>query len=274
MSYSSLLVHVRPDGTSKGCLSIARELADRFHSVVIGAAACDPLQPASFEAVYGREVIEKERGYGKEWLDAAEAIFRTSFSGLEDRIEWRSAFAVPGPFVARLSRAADLVIAGTTATDVLADPNWQLDPGDLVLQAGRPVLVVPENYARRLRAKTIVVGWKNSRESRRAVADALLLTLLAQRVVVASIAESDRANDDGVADVVGWFQRLGVAAEGRRDPLVSDPASQLRTLALDEDADLIVAGAYGHSRAREWVLGGVSFNLLTKGTAQCLLMSH
>ena len=78
----------------------------------------------------------------------------------------------------------------------------------------------------------------------------------------------------GVADVLTWFRRHGVTAEDRCEPRISDAASQLRILAEDEDADLIVAGAYGHSRTREWILGGVTHELLTRRTAQCLLMSH
>jgi nucleotide-binding universal stress UspA family protein len=275
MSYSTLLLHIALQDANAGRLAVARELADRFDAVVIGTAACNPEPPPSFDGIYPVEVIQFDRAYAKERLEAAEAEFRQGFAGRENRIEWRGALAPAGAHVARLCRAADLVITGAVAPELLADPNWRLDPGDLVMRAGRPVLVVPEDYTRRLQAKTVVIGWKDNRESRRAVGDALPLARLAERVLVASVAEvDDDSAHAGVADVLGWFRRHGVTAEERSEPLVSDPASQLRSLALEEDADLIVAGAYGHSRAREWILGGVTHDLLTRRTAQCLLMSH
>ncbi len=274
MSYTTLLVHVGPQGANNGPLGVARKLADRFDADVIGAAACDPMQPASFEAIYGVDVVEINRSYGTERLLGAEGEFRASFAGRENRIEWRSAFAAPGPYLAKLCRAADLVLTALAPPDLLSSPNWRLDPGDLIMQAGRPVLMVPQDYAAHLAAKTIVVGWKDNRESRRAVVDALPLARLADRVLVASVTEIDDSSQAGLADVVEWFRRHGVTAEKRSEPLVSDPASQLRSLALDEDADLIVTGAYGHSRTREWILGGVTHDFLTRGSTQCLMMSH
>ena len=78
----------------------------------------------------------------------------------------------------------------------------------------------------------------------------------------------------GAADVVGWYHRHDIAAEERSLPLVSDPASQLKTLAVEEGASVIVAGAYGHSRTHEWVFGGVTHDFMTRGTSHHLLLSH
>ena len=153
-------------------LIVARELADRFDALVIGAAACNPQPQASFEGLYPVDVVQVDRTYAKERLDAAEAEFRQGFAGRENRIEWRSAFASPVTYLTRLCRAADVAIIGAAAPEILSDPNWRLDPGELVMQAGGPVLVVPEESVG-LRAKTVVVGWKDNRESRRAVKDAL-----------------------------------------------------------------------------------------------------
>ena len=99
---------------------------------------------------------------------------------------------------------------------------------------------------------------------------------MAERVLVASVAEGDDEAEAGAgaADVVGWFRRHDIAAEERPLPPLSGPASQLKALAREEGADLIVAGAYGHSRTREWVFGGVTHDFMTGETSHHLLLSH
>ena len=97
-------------------LKVARELADRFDALVIGAAACNPQPLASFEGLYPVDVIQVDRTYAKEQLDAAEAEFRQGFAGRENRIEWRSAFSEPPiTYLTRLCRAADVAMIGGAA---------------------------------------------------------------------------------------------------------------------------------------------------------------
>ena len=256
-------------------LSAARYLAERFDAFVIGAAACDPQPPASLEGIYPVGTIVADRSYAQERLDTTEDEFRQAFAARESRIEWRSAFAPPAVHLSDQGRSADLVVTGAVRPELLADPNWRLDPGELVMRAGRPMLLAPERR-QDFDLRTIVVGWKDTRESRRAASDALPLARLAERVLVVSVAEDDQQLETsaGAADVVGWFHRHDVAAEERCLPLVSNPASQLKTLALEEGASVIVAGAYGHSRTREWILGGVTHEFITRESTHHLLLSH
>jgi nucleotide-binding universal stress UspA family protein len=128
------------------------------------------------------------------------------------------------------------------------------------------MLLVPE-AGLGLGLRTVVVAWKDTREARRAVADALPLARLAERVLIVSVAEDDEEAHAGAADVVGWYHRHDIAAEERSLPLVSDPATQLKALALEEGANVIVAGAYGHSRTREWVFGGVTHDFMARETS-------
>ena len=275
MSFT-LLVHLQTQHTNTARLNVARDLADRFDAVVLGTAACDPRPPACFEGTYPVDTILTDRTFAQEQLDLAEAGFRHAFKGRENSIEWRSAFVHPNAHVERLCRCADLVITGRSSSELLPDPNSHLDLGGLVMRAGRPVMVVPENFPPRFQSSTIVVGWKDSREARRAIHDALPLALLSQKVLVTSVVEPREEADAahaGVADVIAWFRRHGIQAEDRSQALTSTPASQLRALAFDEGADLIITGAYGHGRTREWMLGGVTHDLLA-ASAQCLLMSH
>ena len=110
MSYPTLLLHMGIQQANDARLIVARELADRFDALMIGAAACNPQPPASFEGLYPVDVIQVDRTYAKEQLDAAEAEFRQGFAGRENRIEWRSAFEPPITYLTRLCRAADVAI--------------------------------------------------------------------------------------------------------------------------------------------------------------------
>jgi nucleotide-binding universal stress UspA family protein len=274
MSYPTVLLHMAIGLPNEARLASARYLAERFDALVIGSAACDPQPPASLEGIYPAEVIVADRGYASEKLGTAQAEFRRAFAGRENRIEWRSAFAPPAAWVAAQSRSADVVVTGAVKPELLADPNWRLDPGELVMRAGRPMLLVPEAGGG-LGLRTVVVAWKDTREARRAVADALPLARLAERVLVVSVAEDDELGAHaGASDVVGWYHRHDIAAEARSLPPVPDAASQLKALALEEGASVIVAGAYGHSRTREWVFGGVTRDFMTQDTSQHLLLSH
>jgi nucleotide-binding universal stress UspA family protein len=146
-----------------------------------------------------------------------------------------------------------------------------------VMQAGRPILVVPDGV-NWLDLRSVLVAWKDTPEARRALADALPILRKARDVTVLAIPEGD---DDrpaaiaGVTDVTAWLARHGVTAiarvsEGARNETV---AGQLEKIAGDVGASLIVAGAYGHSRFRELILGGVTQYLVTQ-SARCVLLSH
>ena len=177
-------------------------------------------------------------------------------------------------FIARECRAADLVIVGANKSGAILDTSLDLDPGDFLMQAGRPVLVVPPEVES-LKAETIVIGWKESREARRAVLDALPLLQACRSAIVAEVDEigDSAAALDHVEDVAVWLRRHGIEADTAIIPATQDAALHLDTLAWGEGADLIIAGGYGHSRFREWFLGGVTRDLLTK-TPRCSLMSH
>jgi nucleotide-binding universal stress UspA family protein len=143
------------------------------------------------------------------------------------------------------------------------------------MTVGRPVLLAPTD-GRRLRGEAVVVAWKDSREARRAVADALPLLQRAGEVIIQAVCETadDECASFQAADVAAALKRHGVrarsaVAQGRP----GDVAEVLRMTAEAAGADLIVAGAYGHSRAREWVLGGVSYELMHRPPC-FVLLSH
>jgi nucleotide-binding universal stress UspA family protein len=204
-------------------------------------------------------------------MAAAETLFRDAI-GMRNRVEWRQAMATPSAFICEQGRAADLVIVGRQGPDDATPGDLAASPGDLVMQCGRPVLIVPPTSHGRSMER-VLVAWKNTREARRAVWDSLPLLARAEEVLVVAVgAESQKA---GVVDVVTHLARHGIAAEPllrtRQDS--GDTADELLELAEDWEADLVVCGAYGHSRLREWIFGGVTRDMLNRSPVPCL-MSH
>ena len=145
----------------------------------------------------------------------------------------------------------------------------------VIMGAGRPFLVVPGGV-KTLAADHVVIGWKGTREARRAIQDALPFLRQARRVTGVEICESDQkeAAQHQIDDVVLYLARHKVRAEGRVETrLLGSGADQIIGFAEEEGADLLVAGAYGHSRLNEWIFGGMTRDVLASSPI-CCLMSH
>jgi nucleotide-binding universal stress UspA family protein len=142
------------------------------------------------------------------------------------------------------------------------------------MQVGRPVLVVPPG-AEAFALDRVLIAWKDTRETRRAILDALPLLKKAAHVTLAEIAVEDRLAlaRKHLEEVVVWLGRHGVKAEGVASLSTGEDPSQLYAIVKERGANVIVAGAYGHSRLREWVLGGVTRDLLLRADL-CALVSH
>ena len=250
--------------------TLAADLADRFSSRLIGIAAQAILAPMYFEApVPGiPSILEIEERSARENIATAEKTFR-KIAGSRNQVEWRQAVRFPLDYALEQARAADLIVAARPRHGEHAPELMSVDGGDLVMDAGRPVLFVPP-HVDHLLAKRVVVGWKDTRESRRAVWDALPMLKTAEEVVVASI----EVDSEGGKDVVRFLGSHGV-----NDAILSRPkpngsvGDELLRIAEAELADLIVCGAYGHSRTQEWVFGGVTRELLDHCPV-CCLMAH
>lgn len=273
MTFSTIMVHLDIDRPDDACLRIATDLAEQFDAKLIGVAAAD-LESSYYEqGVFAQELFEQLRSDITKRLAEAEKRFRSIASQHARQIEWRSAMARPADYVSREARAADLVVTGANRDGLLSDRPGRLNPGDLVMQAGRPILVVPPE-AKYLKLNCAMVAWKEAREARRAVSDALPLLRKAKEVVVAEVIEdeADRtAAHCRLDDVASWLDRHGVAASGRvfHFPGGEDPLEKL----WEYGADLLVAGAYGHARLREWIFGGFTQNLLRR-SPRCALLAH
>jgi len=277
MSYKTILVHLDPARRRAERLDIACRLAAGFDAHLIGLFALSAFPvPYAFSG-NAAVVIQAEVNLRAEAADEARGEFErvTARNGL--KAEWCSADwnAVAA---ARLSaRYADLVVIGQDESPRSADtrllPHFAQD---VVLTSGRPVLLIP--YAGRFSSigSRVLVAWDASREAARALADALPLLQRAQSVeVVAFDAEPTEAGHGAQpgADIALYLARHGVKATAAQQRAGIDVGSQILSRAADTSADLIVMGAYGHSRALEFVLGGATRTLLQSMTVP-VLMSH
>ena len=273
MTYKTILVHLDQNPRRAERLRVGFELAERFDAHLVGLFAIGAAYIPSFAVAEAGPVVQEiERRNRREAAAAAEAEFRRAERRAPAKSEWRVSPDEVTPAVRLSARYADLVILGQP------EPQQRLERvtvEDIVLSAGRPVLLLP--YAGRFpgRFKRVMVAWNASRESARAVTDALPLLQASDAVEVVAF-EPQRGDHGEVpgADLSLYLARHGVKATAARQTAPDlDIGSQILSRAADMDANLIVMGAYGHSRLRELALGGATRSLLDAMTVP-VLMAH
>lgn len=267
----SLLVQVEPGAETEARLQVAVDLARRLDATLLGVGL-EMIQGIGVgdPFVVGGDWIDELEALVQDNLKRAEANFRTHAAGLQT--EWLGLQELPAPAIARLSRGVDLIVAGGAPLD---DAIRSADTAELIVRSGRPVLVAPP-HGGKLRGEAVVVAWKDTRESRRAVADSLPFLKAAEAVSVVEVCDKDdyAAAELHTIDVVQYLRRHGVKAHAKA--VVAPPervATELNIIAQTIEADLIVAGAYGHTRLGEWLFGGVTRSLLRE-PERFALLSH
>ena len=170
MTYPTLMGHMDMGPSHAGLLGVVASLAARFDAGVIGIAACQPIEITGDAYGFG-DVFQQDREDIDRLIQASEVEFRSALSSRADRLEWRSRVTT-GPladFIAHEARGADLVITGP-GPGPAPEGNRAVDIGSLVLQAGRPVLIVPQGVEAAA-FERVFVGWNDTPEARRAIAD-------------------------------------------------------------------------------------------------------
>lgn len=275
MTYATLMVHLDLGRSNAQLLRFTGELARRFDAHVIGIVAAQPMQIIGGEGfVYG-DFMDQDSARIDQEIAAAQAEFRGAFAARADRIEWRSTvmMGVLADYVSREARSADLFITGVPSGDFFDSPR-RVSSGDLVMQLGRPVLVVPASIEV-TKLDRVMLAWKDTREARRAAYDALPMLKAASHVTVVEIAAAESLENARLhlEAMVVWLKRHAVSAEYRLELSDGDDAARLNAIATEDRADVVVAGAYGHSRLREWALGGVTRDLMFAAN-RCAFVSH
>jgi nucleotide-binding universal stress UspA family protein len=270
----TVLVHVRADAEDLARLRAAAALAHGFQATLYGVG-CEQAPPLGAMdptgLVQGAWYAEMEQQV-RDNLERAHDVFQDQARGLET--QWSAVQGMPAETLAQLSRAADIIVADARPA-VRKDRYRAAGAVELMLFSGRPVLLAPP-HGGSLKGAAVVVAWKDTREARRALADALPLLEAAETVLVLEICNEDEVRDAEArtAAVAAGLQRHGVAAHARAT--VAPPERVLNELDVAADAlgaDLVVAGGYGHTRLGEWVFGGVTRDLLHY-CERFVLLSH
>jgi nucleotide-binding universal stress UspA family protein len=279
MSYRNILVHL---DNQPGCalrITAALDLAERYDARLVGLATTGVLVlPYGLGMVPSGEVLAEWEDYLGEQARAATARF-AELAGKRGftRIESRIAEGIELSAITLNARYTDLVVVGQPEPGGALVEGPRVSPGEVVLESPRPVLVVPYIGAPAGFGQRILIAWNGSREASRAVTDSLPLLQRAARVVVMAVNPviDPRGHGDlPGADLAAYLAHHGVNVEVHPDNgPVTDVAAELLSRCADLEIDLLVMGAYGHSRAREWAFGGATHTVLRSMTVPVLL-SH
>ncbi|MDB5437903.1 MAG: universal stress protein UspA [Caulobacteraceae bacterium] len=270
--YRDLLVHVEPGALAGRRLEAAIDLARRFQAVLIGVGA-ETVEPYSIDdpcIAMGGELAAVAQAVVIDDLCDAETLFKARTPDLDSR--WLAMQCRPIDALTALARSADLIVAGGNSPEQASARC--ADTAELLLRAGRPVLVVP-SHGRRFRGEAAVVAWKDRREARRAVNDALPILRTTEIVLVVEVCRADEIPEaeERAGAVAEHLRRHGIEAAARAIASSGDPAKDVRRTAHSIGADLIVAGAYGRARLNERMFGGFTDEMLRR-PEHFLLMSH
>ena len=279
MNYKTIVVHLDTGARRSERLEIACQLAARHDAHLVGLFALAPLPvPFAFAGSAGAVLEVEGRWRAQAAVEARRQFEAAAASHGLGRVEWRESQVDPLRATLLSARYADLVVLGQRESPASAAAD-RVPPDfveDTVLDAGRPSLVVP--YAGRFTrvGERVLLAWNAGREAARAVTDALPLLRAARHVEVVAFDPRANGGDHGPqpgADIALYLARHGVKATAAQQNAGIDVGEQILSRAADTDADLIVMGAYGHSRTRELVLGGATRTVLGSMTVP-VLFSH
>jgi nucleotide-binding universal stress UspA family protein len=285
MSYRSVLAYVDGSDAAHAAISAAVHIARDHEAQLTGLHVVAPaMLPGDNRLRLTPEIMETLARRRHESAERAEHLFRGATATL-GRTAWELAeFDGSGDLPALVSRRArcfDLAVIGQVGEGETVGRRPGALPEQLVLQSGRPILVVPPVSAPATIGHRVLVAWDQSREAARALTDALPILKRAERVWILTIGEAEDTaafaadgKDQRAERAVAYLAEHGVTAVPLHDTVNELDASEiLLARASDSGADLLVLGAYGHSRLRELVLGGVTREILTHLTIPALL-SH
>jgi nucleotide-binding universal stress UspA family protein len=280
MAIRDILVHLDATPRAAARLDVAAQLAQRLQAHLTGLFVLDiPIPAFAGGEVAGAaavaDLIEAMRADGLKDAARVEAAFRETLRREGLAGEWRLAEGMTAGQLALHGRYADLLVAGQSEPSEAVAGNAAIEAA--LFQTGRPVLVVPRAGAVTSLGKRVLVGWNASREASRALHDALPLIAGAESVTVLTINAEPGADGHGEepgADIARHLARHGLKVTVRRIVGAEIGAGDmLLNEAADLGADLLVMGGYGHSRFREFMLGGATRTLLGQMTVP-VLMSH
>lgn len=276
-AYKDIAVHL--DGTQEDEIRLAHaeRLAEQFGARLTGLFTNMLPDPALYAGDFGTSAIGQLTESAIMEGDAIKGRLAQRFAALGVANELRRIEAFPGEIeraVASEARWSDLFVASCPHGDQL--DRWRSLVERVMFDGGRGLYLVPHGVKPSAAIKTVLIGWVDSCQAARALAEALPLIGHATQIRLATVREAAYGRMGGaeaLADIAGHLRRHGIDAIASVLSSEDAPAAALLDEAHRIAADLLVVGAYGHSRFREWVLGGVTEELLASADLP-LLMAH
>ncbi|HEX7647509.1 MAG TPA: universal stress protein [Noviherbaspirillum sp.] len=276
MSYKTVLVHVDESEHASDRIKLAASIAMAEHAHLIGTA----MTGASRYLVQTQMLAERYPNL-KTHLDF---LRERALRGLEEFDITAQRIGIPsyekrlvddeaGAGICLQARYADLVVIGQNDPDELSPVVMPDFPEYVVLNSGRPVLVVPRTGNCDTIGKSVLVAWDASMQATRTVTNALPLLRRAQVVMVVSFNQDTRPSPSNTSDIAIWLGRHGIKVEVLQRKTTQRIGEALLAAAAEAESDLIVMGGYGHTRFREIVLGEVTRTMLDT-TMVPVLMSY
>ena len=280
MSIKTILVSLNHTERNAAVLKVATALADKHDAHLIGLYVIPAVYVHPGISLHATtDVIEMGRKFFEQHADATEELFNATLERGGFRGEWRKADGMShlvATSVVEHGRQADLIVVSQGGLN--SDDGAEADFAErVILESGRPVIVVPNAGNFETVAENAVIGWNATRESARAAFEALPLLASGSKAHITWV-DSELRNFDSAAlpgaELATSYARHGVnvISEPMTAPDI-DPADALLNRTSDVGADLLVMGAYGHSRLREFVFGGATRKILDQMTVP-VLMSH
>jgi nucleotide-binding universal stress UspA family protein len=278
MAYKEILVVIDNAAGAAQRVAPAAALSAAFGARLTGYFASGYPLTAGYGDMSGMaELVETYMSAQRAEANAAKAAFRQALAGAKLTGDWQYHEAEATPSVIAQAVLYDLVVVGQPNPDNALENAFGLRPAEIVLGGGRPVLVVP--YAGNFAGigKRVLVGWNRRREAVRALHDAMPLLERAEAALVVEVDPAPPVLSEPVvsaADIAAALTRRGIRATAETQSAADMGVDDLLlSRAADFGADLLVMGAYGHSRLREYVLGGVSRGVFRQMTLP-VLMAH
>lgn len=282
MSYKTILIHLdsfeSTESVVEQAISVAR--ANEAHVIGLAPSGFASLPAGDYFGTSARYINDIQQELDAAAKTAAEAFEKQcqkiGFDAFEARIFNESVVASlieHAPF-------ADLIVLSQPNDDGSQTSASPALVGDLLMEGGRPVLVVPNAHTPSSDFKQVVVAWDGSRQAGRAIIDAMPLLQRATTVNIVLVNAGEKKSkfaaihgQEPGADIGAFLARHGVATNVRQIVTNTSVSDALLNEVSDSQTDLIVMGGYGHSRLREWILGGTTREIL-EGMSVPVLMSH
>ena len=270
-----IVVNLMVAGSRDAAATYAVSVASTFDAHLAGVAfAYEPVLPAIVGGGIPESVIEEQREENEKAAKSAVAQFEAAAKDVkhETRIVPASLAGAADTF-GEIARVYDLAIVGQSERD-------RVGPEELIVEgalfgSGRPILVVPADYQGGMRLDRVLVCWNGGRNAARATANAIPFLQRANAVEIVTVGtEALTAAETSATDLSRHLARHGITAEVKRiEPGNLKVSAAILNYAAKSGAGMLVMGGYGHSRLREFILGGTTRGVLAAMTVPTL-MSH